>query len=241
MINSKWFPFLVWFPRLGFKSWSIDKQRLLNEPFNKTTEIENVWVDNCFPAVFHRSLRKSLSAINYSTSEINWKLYSLFPRDSFINFPVLIETSETYTIFFLFLLETCHPYEPFKCPSDGNCISIQYLCDGAPDCSDGYDEDMRLCTAGKLLTMITFWHFHHFYRAVSNCWVTLEARVYQYEHEWHQWFSEENHCTGEKKEKDTFQKLKFNCSGIWGFCLRSLRVCVFFFFWILRVWCDGKK
>ncbi|XP_058459331.1 IDLSRF-like peptide isoform X2 [Malaya genurostris] len=45
--------------------------------------------------------------------------------------------------------EACHPYEPFKCPGDGNCISIQYLCDGAPDCSDGYDEDMRLCTAAK--------------------------------------------------------------------------------------------
>ncbi|CAD6995775.1 unnamed protein product, partial [Ceratitis capitata] len=45
------------------------------------------------------------------------------------------------------LIEACHPYEPFKCPGDGNCISIQYLCDGAPDCSDGYDEDMKLCTA----------------------------------------------------------------------------------------------
>ncbi|XP_075148597.1 IDLSRF-like peptide [Haematobia irritans] len=43
--------------------------------------------------------------------------------------------------------DACHPYEPFKCPGDGNCISIQYLCDGAPDCSDGYDEDARLCTA----------------------------------------------------------------------------------------------
>lgn len=45
--------------------------------------------------------------------------------------------------------DACHPYEPFKCPGDGNCISIQYLCDGAPDCSDGYDEDSRLCTAGE--------------------------------------------------------------------------------------------
>lgn len=44
----------------------------------------------------------------------------------------------------------CHPYEPFKCPGDGACISIQYLCDGAPDCPDGYDEDPRLCTAGGL-------------------------------------------------------------------------------------------
>ena len=25
----------------------------------------------------------------------------------------------------------------------------QYLCDGAADCSDGYDEDPRLCTAGS--------------------------------------------------------------------------------------------
>ncbi|XP_054271725.1 IDLSRF-like peptide [Macrosteles quadrilineatus] len=45
--------------------------------------------------------------------------------------------------------EACHPYEPFKCPGDGACISIQYLCDGAPDCLDGYDEDSRLCTAAK--------------------------------------------------------------------------------------------
>lgn len=44
----------------------------------------------------------------------------------------------------------CHPYEPFKCPGDGQCISIQYLCDGAPDCQDGYDEDSRLCTAGEM-------------------------------------------------------------------------------------------
>ncbi|XP_034193120.1 prohormone-4 [Osmia lignaria lignaria] len=43
----------------------------------------------------------------------------------------------------------CRPYEPFKCPGDGICISIQYLCDGAPDCQNGYDEDSRLCTAAK--------------------------------------------------------------------------------------------
>jgi len=46
-------------------------------------------------------------------------------------------------------VEACHPYEPFKCPGDGACISIQYLCDGAADCPDGYDEDLRLCTAAK--------------------------------------------------------------------------------------------
>lgn len=46
--------------------------------------------------------------------------------------------------------ERCHPTQPFRCP--GNlltCISIQYLCDGAPDCPDGYDEDSSLCTAAK--------------------------------------------------------------------------------------------
>lgn len=49
--------------------------------------------------------------------------------------------------------EPCHPYEPFKCPGNGACISIQYLCDGAPDCPDGYDEDARLCTAGNIIHM----------------------------------------------------------------------------------------
>merc|ERR1711963_1328879 len=43
----------------------------------------------------------------------------------------------------------CPPFEPFRCPSDDNCISIQYLCDGAPDCTDGYDEDPKLCTAAR--------------------------------------------------------------------------------------------
>ncbi|XP_063609039.1 uncharacterized protein LOC134783188 [Penaeus indicus] len=41
----------------------------------------------------------------------------------------------------------CAAYEPFRCPGGNVCISIQYLCDGAPDCPDGYDENLRLCTA----------------------------------------------------------------------------------------------
>ncbi|XP_054154433.1 IDLSRF-like peptide isoform X2 [Oppia nitens] len=46
--------------------------------------------------------------------------------------------------------ERCHPTQPFRCPGDKlKCISIQYLCDGAPDCPDGYDEDSSLCTAAK--------------------------------------------------------------------------------------------
>ncbi|KAK6620875.1 Prohormone-4 [Polyplax serrata] len=45
--------------------------------------------------------------------------------------------------------ELCRAYEPFRCPGNGACISIQYLCDGAPDCADGYDEDSKLCTAAK--------------------------------------------------------------------------------------------
>ncbi|KAH6924359.1 hypothetical protein HPB50_016312 [Hyalomma asiaticum] len=44
--------------------------------------------------------------------------------------------------------DRCHPTQPFRCPASTTvCISIQYLCDGAPDCPDGYDEDPRLCTA----------------------------------------------------------------------------------------------
>ncbi|XP_069978249.1 IDLSRF-like peptide isoform X1 [Penaeus vannamei] len=43
----------------------------------------------------------------------------------------------------------CAAYEPFRCPGGHVCISIQYLCDGAPDCPDGYDENLQLCTAAK--------------------------------------------------------------------------------------------
>ncbi|XP_064107303.1 prohormone-4 isoform X5 [Macrobrachium rosenbergii] len=45
--------------------------------------------------------------------------------------------------------QECAAYEPFRCPGGEVCISIQYLCDGAPDCPDGYDENARLCTAAK--------------------------------------------------------------------------------------------
>ncbi|XP_003742297.1 IDLSRF-like peptide [Galendromus occidentalis] len=46
--------------------------------------------------------------------------------------------------------ERCHPTQPFRCPGKSTvCISIQYLCDGAPDCPDGYDEHAALCTAAK--------------------------------------------------------------------------------------------
>merc|ERR1712192_216851 len=43
----------------------------------------------------------------------------------------------------------CPAFEPFRCPEENRCISIQYLCDGAPDCSDAYDENPRLCTAAR--------------------------------------------------------------------------------------------
>merc|ERR1711953_1239585 len=41
----------------------------------------------------------------------------------------------------------CPAFEPFRCPEESRCISIQYLCDGAPDCSDAYDENPRLSSA----------------------------------------------------------------------------------------------
>jgi len=44
---------------------------------------------------------------------------------------------------------SCPSFEPFRCPQEGKCISIQYLCDGADDCADGYDEDKLLCTAAR--------------------------------------------------------------------------------------------
>lgn len=45
----------------------------------------------------------------------------------------------------------CHPTKPFRCPGVKNvCISLAYLCDGQPDCEDGYDEDTRLCVSGMI-------------------------------------------------------------------------------------------
>merc|ERR1719278_1882098 len=46
-------------------------------------------------------------------------------------------------------VEGCPAFEPFRCPKEQRCISIQYLCDGAADCSDAYDENPRLCTAAR--------------------------------------------------------------------------------------------
>lgn len=55
-----------------------------------------------------------------------------------------------YILLYIVDTERCHPTQPFRCPGKGTvCISIQYLCDGAPDCPDGYDEHAALCTAGE--------------------------------------------------------------------------------------------
>ncbi|VDL83538.1 unnamed protein product [Nippostrongylus brasiliensis] len=43
----------------------------------------------------------------------------------------------------------CPTWHPFECPS-GECVPIKYLCDGSPDCSDEYDENKSMCTAGKV-------------------------------------------------------------------------------------------
>ncbi|KAI6233610.1 Prohormone-4 [Aphelenchoides fujianensis] len=43
----------------------------------------------------------------------------------------------------------CPVWSPFNCPGSTECIPFKYLCDGSPDCSNGYDENERLCTAAK--------------------------------------------------------------------------------------------
>lgn len=75
--------------------------------------------------------------------------------------------------------ERCHPTQPFRCPGTKNvCIPIQYLCDGAPDCKDNYDEDPRLCTAGKLILfqfLILFLSFKITHKALKNVKCTLKV------------------------------------------------------------------
>jgi len=73
-------------------------------------------------------------------------------------------------VFKFILGEPCHPYEPFKCPGNGACISIQYLCDGAPDCPDGYDEDARLCTAGNIITKLNIYLIY-----ILNSWIIISV------------------------------------------------------------------
>lgn len=42
----------------------------------------------------------------------------------------------------------CPPIKPFTCPGYSDiCLPLQYICDGSPDCPDGYDEDVKVCTA----------------------------------------------------------------------------------------------
>ena len=71
-------------------------------------------------------------------------------RNFYILQKIVIGLNDLKIFQYYFAEQKCKAFEPFRCPLDGRCISIQYLCDGAPDCMDGYDEDPRLCTAGNI-------------------------------------------------------------------------------------------
>ncbi len=51
------------------------------------------------------------------------------------------------------VIGACPAWHPFQCPN-GDCVPIKYLCDGSPDCSDGYDENVSMCTAGKYMKVM---------------------------------------------------------------------------------------
>lgn len=55
----------------------------------------------------------------------------------------------------MYFIVICPTWHPFQCPN-GDCIPIKYLCDGSPDCSDEYDENKSMCTAGMLYRLKMF-------------------------------------------------------------------------------------
>lgn len=74
----------------------------------------------------------------------------------------------------IYFSDACHPYEPFRCPGDGHCISIQYLCDGAPDCVSNdrfsfviHRFNQLKCSLSQNNNTISF-HFLFFYRMTGK-------------------------------------------------------------------------
>ena len=133
-------------PRRGFRAFPGATASLLShaQPFRTLADWTTAEITPCstysVAVVSPTTGNKSLSGRIFTRTCRRW----MVSRKDFV---VTFKTHGQGLLFFPG--EPCHPYEPFKCPGDGACISIQYLCDGANDCPDGYDEDPRLCTAGN--------------------------------------------------------------------------------------------
>lgn len=73
-----------------------------------------------------------------------------------------------------FFSDACHPYEPFRCPGDGRCISIQYLCDGAPGNLIFYVIWYAVCVGNVLLLLLNPWlnlyFIHSLFRLLGCLW-----------------------------------------------------------------------
>lgn len=109
----------------------LTKPTLLIAELDKETKFSRVFANaskDCAESYSRFTLRTvNKSCLNRSRTVFSAKAVTLTMRYTFNVNKVFVVTGEA-----------CHPYEPFKCPGDGACISIQYLCDGAPDCPDGW-------------------------------------------------------------------------------------------------------
>ena len=150
----------------------------------------------CIAMVYYSNKKPFLKKQRTSWSINNWVvcvtlpgIYHLFCQTKLL---LLCNDSILHNV----LDSSCPSFEPFKCPGEEKCIAIQvkssafkttyfysyfqYLCDGAVDCNDGYDEDTNLCTAGITVNQSQVFVFVSHYFLVSKEMYSRKFCLYRY-------------------------------------------------------------